>query len=122
VAPPGITCIIGVLDLEEAASIEGNSRIPLTIAARTSNTRRDSSLGGEVEVALAVACLDVGQAVPFLGQRPHRLGEHLQVVHLERQLSGAGCGSAEPEAPTMSPRSRFSSTVPGRLRHVGKPG
>jgi hypothetical protein len=47
-------------------------------------------VGGEIEIALAVAGLDVGQAVPLLGQRAERLGKESEVVDGERQLPQPG--------------------------------
>ena len=77
------------LDLQEAAGVE---KLADSLDDACPHLEHPARLlvGGEVEVALAVAGLDVGQAVPLLGQRPHRLREHLEVVHLERQLPRAG--------------------------------
>ena len=44
----------------------------------------------QIEVALAVAGLDVLQAVPFLGQRDEALGEELEARRPDRQLVGLG--------------------------------
>ena len=44
----------------------------------------------QVEVALAVAGLDVGQAVPLFRQRLQGLGEQPQAVGAQRQLAGLG--------------------------------
>ncbi len=43
----------------------------------------------QVDVALAVADLDVLQAVPLLGQRARRFGQHDRLVGQDRQLAGA---------------------------------
>ena len=42
----------------------------------------------QVDVALAVALLDVGEAVPLLGQRAHRLGQDDDVLGDDGQLAG----------------------------------
>ena len=62
------------LDLEEAArreeaaeGLEEQRALPEDVAGL--------GVGDQVEVALAVAALDVLQAVPLLGQRLQRLGE-----------------------------------------------
>ena len=44
----------------------------------------------EVDVALAEAGVDVGEAVPLVGQRAQRLGQELEAVDLDRQLALAG--------------------------------
>ena len=44
----------------------------------------------QVDVALAVAHLDVRQAVPLLGQRAGRLGQHDDVLGHDGQLADAG--------------------------------
>ena len=67
--------------------------------------RRASVAGDEVDVALAVALLLVGEAVELLRQRPQRLGEQPQLARLDRQLAGLGL-EERALAPTMSPRSQ----------------
>ena len=44
----------------------------------------------EVGVALAVAGVGVGEALPLVGQRPHGLGQQLEALDLHRQLALAG--------------------------------
>ena len=44
-------------------------------------------VGDEVDVALAEARVDVGEAVPLVGQRPQRLREQLERVHLHGELA-----------------------------------
>ena len=44
----------------------------------------------EVGVALAVAGVGVGEALPLVGQRPHGLGQQLEALDLDRQLALAG--------------------------------
>src|ERR1700709_2013659 len=91
VAPPGITCIIGVSTSRKPRASR-NPRIPFTIAPPASKTRRGPPLWARSGWRWRVVGgrLDVGQAVPLLGQRPHGLREEGQVVHLERQLPRAG--------------------------------
>ncbi len=55
---------------------------------RTSNTRRESGLTIEIEVALPVPDLDVTQAVPFLRQRQEALDQELELRDVDRQLVG----------------------------------
>ena len=45
----------------------------------------------QIDVALPEARVDVGQAVPLVGQRTQRLGEQLERADLDRQLASA-CG------------------------------
>ncbi len=47
-------------------------------------------VGEEVDVALAVANLDVGEAVELLGQCEHGLGEECELLDVDGQLAGAG--------------------------------
>ena len=44
----------------------------------------------QIEIALAIARLDIRQAMPFLGQRPERLREHFEFVHLQSRLARLG--------------------------------
>ena len=44
----------------------------------------------EVDVALAEAGVDVGEAVPLVGQRAQRLGQEPEAVDLDRELALAG--------------------------------
>ncbi len=52
--------------------------------------RADFFIHHQVEVALAVADFDVGEAVPFFRQRQQRLGEELQVLRVHGELAGLG--------------------------------
>ena len=47
-------------------------------------------VGEEVDVALAIAQLDVGEAVIFLRQREHGLGEKGEPLDMDGELAGAG--------------------------------
>jgi hypothetical protein len=61
-------------------------------------------VGQDVEMALAVAQFDVGQPVPFFGHRQQRLGEHDDLVGVDRKLAALGAATS-PVTPMMSPRS-----------------
>ena len=78
-------------------------RLDLEVAARRHELadRRDDAAAGledqprvgvddEIEVALPVADLDVGQAVPFLGQRQQAFGEEVQPRRPDRELVRPG--------------------------------
>ena len=73
-APPAIGCIIGVSTsrkpraFEELADARDDARARLEHLPRV-------GIDDEIEIALAVARLDVRQAVPLLGQRQQALGE-----------------------------------------------
>ena len=77
------------LDLDEALVVE-------EAADRRDDARaRDEQLarllvGDQVELALAVAGLDVLEAVVLLRRRAQRLGQQRPVLDLERQLAAAG--------------------------------
>ena len=47
-------------------------------------------VGEQVHIALAIAQLDIGQAVKLFRQREHGLGEEGQPLDVDRQLAGAG--------------------------------
>ena len=49
----------------------------------------DVGIREQVDVALAVALLDVGEAVPLVGRRQERLAEVLIALRLDRELVGA---------------------------------
>src|ERR1051325_5377954 len=59
--------------------------------------RLDIGVDHEIDVALAVARLDVGEAVPLLGQRPQALREQLQPGRLDRQLLRLGAEELSPD-------------------------
>ena len=50
----------------------------------------------QVDVALAVALLDVDQAVPLVGQRREAFAQHLERLHVQREVAHLG---AEDESP-----------------------
>ena len=56
----------------------------------------------QIEIALAIALLHIGQAMPLVRQRLQRLGEHAPIAHLHRQLTaiGAAQGAAHPKPVT----------------------
>ena len=62
--------------------------MPRTIAERLRNTSRTSGDDREIDVALAIALLDVGEAVPLVGQRAQRLRDEPQPLREDRQLAG----------------------------------
>ena len=66
------------LDLDEAAVVQ---RAAEAGDHRVADVERPAGVGvdDEVGVALAEAGVGVGQAVPLVGQRAHRLGEQLEV-------------------------------------------
>jgi hypothetical protein len=63
------------LDLEKAARREEAAEGPCRSSARFRKTSRVSGWRARSRIALAVAALDVLQAVPLLGKRLQRLGE-----------------------------------------------
>ena len=61
-------------------------RIAPTARLRVPHFRVDH----QIEVALAVADFDVGEAVPFLRQRQERLRQELQSLGVDGQLASLG--------------------------------
>ena len=53
-------------------------------------TLRALLVDDEIDVALAIARVDVGHAVPLVRQRPQRLRQHAQLFDAHRQLAGLG--------------------------------
>src|SRR2546428_625138 len=74
------------LDLEEAARVEERAQRRDEPAPQREGLAH-LGIDHQVDVALAVARLDVLQAVPLLGQRAQRLGEELEVLDRHRQLA-----------------------------------
>jgi hypothetical protein len=74
------------LDLEEAGVVEDRAEAADDVAAGAEDVG-DGGVGDEVDVALAVARLDVAEAVPLLRQRAVRLGEEAKVGRRDRELA-----------------------------------
>ena len=77
------------LDLEEAAPVQVAADELNHPGARLEGAPR-RLVHDQVEVALPVAALLVGEAVELLRQGPQRLGEQAQFVAVHRQLAGLG--------------------------------
>ena len=107
-APPRIECIIGVSTSRKPRASR-KRRMPRTIARALAEDLAHLRVDDEVDVALAVADLDVRQAVPLLGQRARRLGEHHR-VSARIVSSPVLVNIAPPTAPMKSPRSTFFQT------------
>ena len=101
------------LDFEVAADDEEFADRLDDLRALDENLAR-SGVGDQVEVALAVALLLVGDAVEFLGQRAQCLGEQAHAVAAHRQLARPGleqhAGRADDvaEVPVLESRRRAS--------------
>ena len=67
------------LDLEEAVRDHELADRLHACCERSTKTSRACRVGDQVDVALAVALLLVGQAVELVRQRPQRLGEQAQL-------------------------------------------
>ena len=74
------------LDLDVVARGEEAPQVGDRRGARPEDAP-DVRVDDEVDVALAVAGLDVHEPVPFLGQRPERLGEQPDVVGLDGEFA-----------------------------------
>ena len=77
------------LDLEEIHRVEEVAQVAQYAIADDEGAAA-LFVDDEVHVALAVTRVDVGHAMPLVGQRPQRLGQHAQFFHAHRQLTGAG--------------------------------
>ena len=77
------------LDLEIAARDEELADRLHDAASASTKTSRGVRVGDQVDVALAVSLLLVGEAVELLRQRPQRLREQPERRDLDRQLAGA---------------------------------
>ncbi len=67
-----------------------NSRIRADDPAALAEDLADLGVDNQVEIALAIAGFDVGQAVPLLRQRQQRLGQQLQRFGPQGELAGLG--------------------------------
>jgi hypothetical protein len=88
-APPGMSWSIGVSTSRKPRSWR-KRRISASISERVTKSVALSGIAHQVEVALAVFRLAVGEAVELVGHRPQRLGEHGEILHLHGGLAGAG--------------------------------
>ena len=112
------------LDFEEAACRQELAHRRDGPAARLEDAA-DFGIHRQVEIALAVARLDVAQAVPLLGQRQVALGQERERRGPHRQLVGLGAeevaGDADVVADVEQPRRgevARASARPG----AGRPG
>ena len=89
------------LDLDEAGVVEEPADLADHLRARDEHLAR-LLVRHQVELALAVAGLDVGEAVVLLRRRAQRLREQRPVVELQRQLTAAGAehGPVRPDQVT----------------------
>ena len=76
----------------------------------------------QIEIALAVAGLDVAQAVPLLGQRDEALRQELESGRPDRQLVRAGCGTGVRSTPMKSPKSSSLKICEVRARAASPAG
>ena len=77
------------LDLDEAVLDHEAADRRQRLAARD-EARPRGLVGDQVDVALPILLLGVGDAVELVGQRPQALGEQAQALDLDRQLAGLG--------------------------------
>ena len=114
-APPAMACSVGVSTSTKPRSSR-MLRMAATIFERPRNVGQRLGVVEQVEVALPVAQLDVGHAVPLLGGRQQGLGQERQAVGEDGQLAGLGlaeravdadqvaevelAGEAQPASPT----------------------
>ena len=89
IGPAGHALQHGRFDLQEIPGIE-----PAAHGAHHQGAAAEGFAGvgrhDQIEVALAVALLHIGQAMPLIGQGLEALGEHGPALHLHRQLAAVG--------------------------------
>ena len=83
--------------------------MPRTIARALAEHLAHLGVDHEIDVALAVARLDVGQAVPLVGQRAQRLRRRSTAAWRGSTARRACVQNAGPSATTMSPASSCGS-------------
>ena len=105
-----MACIVG-----PSTSTNPRSSITLRNAAtiRRAAEERLQRLGvaEQVDVPLAAARLDVGQAVPLLGRREQALAQEREVRRRRRSARRSWCSPSVPSTPTRSPRSSSSASA-----------
>ena len=87
-APPAIGCITGVSTSMKFLRVEVPPDRRHDLRARVEHRAR-VRVHDQIEIPLAIARLDVAQAVPLLRQRQVALGEKRQARRPDRQLAGA---------------------------------
>src|ERR1700690_1940258 len=74
------------LHFDEAAIVEVATDVADDFRPRIEDLL-DVVIDDQIDVALAVALLDVSEAVPFLRQRPERLSQEVESGRLDGELS-----------------------------------
>ena len=87
-APPAIGCIIGVSTSRYPRPSRNSRSADERLAAHLEHLAR-LGIDDQIEVALTIANLDVGEAMPLLRQRQVALREKLESRCPDRQLVGA---------------------------------
>ena len=88
-APAGDGMHHGRFHFDVAARVEEAPQLPQDFRPPRENFPR-ARIHDQIEIALAIAHLDVGQAVPFFRQRQQRLGQQREFLHPDRQFVGLG--------------------------------
>ena len=98
VAPPGMGCIMGVSTSRKAPAVE---ELPQQADDPGPGLEDPAHLGvdHQVQVALAVAGLDVGEAVEFFRQGLQGFGQEHKLLHCQGELVGPGAeqGALDPD-------------------------
>ena len=88
------------------------------IRARAMNSRARLLVRDQVELAAAVARLDVGQPVVLVGRRAQRLGEQLEALDAQRELAAAGADRDAVDADQVAEVERRGAARRPRPEHV----
>ncbi len=77
------------LDFEEVHRVEEIAQVAQDAVARDEDAAA-LLVDDEIHVALPITRVDVGHAMPLVGQRPQRLDQHAQFFHAHRELARLG--------------------------------
>ena len=103
------------LDLEVAARVQERADRRQHPAAHLEDLAR-VRVDDEIEIALAVAHLDVAQAVPLLGQREEALGRGTRARRPRSSARWSWSGTGCPRTPMKSPKSSSLKIAKSRSR------
>ncbi len=105
------------LDLEEAATVEEGAHAAHDACPDLEHPPR-LGIRHQIEIALAVAALGIGEAVPLFGQRPQGLGEQRQALRRDRELADAGAQELALGEQVVAEIERAEQLVGGHVEEI----
>src|SRR6266851_3859029 len=102
-------------DLDELPLVEKAADEPRQLVALEEGCL-DLRIGDEIEISLPIARFDIGEAVPFFGQRPERLAERQKARRGDGQLPGLGAEHLARDADEVSDVDQLEKLVRGSQR------